>query len=169
MSPRPKNPLGAPIQHGPATNVTQECRNEKDLQISLLPRTTAVTLTRRQIPQTGFPALDLLLIALQDLQRLRLGPSNLGLLPTTRPPAIPMLHQQMCRSDFPVFGRARSGRVGGGTVVKGHVGFYLVRVRARGGFPAGFFGGGVEVVGEVFGVGVADFPLGGETGVGGGL
>ena len=53
--------------------------------------------------------------------------------------------------------------------MKGHVGFYLVRVRAGGWFPAGFFGGGIEVVGEIFGVGMADFPLGGETGVGGGL
>ena len=62
-------------------------------------------------------------------------------------------------------------RVGGGAaaaVVLRHVGFYLVRVCAGGGLPAGFLGGGVEVVGEVFGVGVADFPLGGEAGVGGG-
>lgn len=80
-----------------------------------------------------------------------------------------MLHQQMGRSDFPIFGRARSGRVGGGTVVEGHVGLDLVGVRARGRFPAGLFGGGVEVVGEVFGVGVPDLPLGGETGVGGRL
>ena len=74
----------------------------------------------------------------------------------------------MCRSDFPIFGGARSGRVGGGAVVQGHECFYFLRVGARGWFPAGFFGGGVEVVGEVFGIGVPDFPLGGETGVGGG-
>lgn len=53
-------------------------------------------------------------------------------------------------------------------MVEGHVGLDLVGVRAGGRFPAGFFGGGVEVVGEVFGVGVPDLPLCGETGVGGG-
>ena len=53
--------------------------------------------------------------------------------------------------------------------MKGHVCFYLIGVRAGRWFPAGFFGGGVEVVGQVFGVGVPDFPLGGESGVGGGL
>lgn len=75
----------------------------------------------------------------------------------------------MCRSNFPIFGGARSGRVGRGAVMKGHVCFYLIGVRAGRWFPAGFFGGGVEVVGQVFGVGVPDFPLGGESGVGGGL
>lgn len=72
----------------------------------------------------------------------------------------------MRRSDFPILAGAGGGRVGGGAVVEGHVCFYFVRVGAGGRLPAGFFGGGVEVVGEVFGVGVADFPLGGEAGVG---
>lgn len=48
----------------------------------------------------------------------------------------------------------------------GHVGFEGFGVGARGGLPAGFFAAGVEVVGEVFGVGVADFPRGGEAGGG---
>lgn len=51
-------------------------------------------------------------------------------------------------------------------MVGGHVLFQLVGVGAEGGLPAGFFAGGVEVVGEVFGVGVAHFPGGGEAGVG---
>ena len=75
-------------------------------------------------------------------------------------------------ADLAVFADGGGGRrVGGGAaaaVVLRHVGFYLVRVCAGGGLPAGFLGAGVEVVGEVFGVGVADFPLGGEAGVGGG-
>lgn len=53
--------------------------------------------------------------------------------------------------------------------MEGHVRFDLVGVGAGGWFPAGFFGGGVEVVGKVLGVGVPDFPLGGEASVGGGL
>jgi len=43
-------------------------------------------------------------------------------------------------------------------VVLGHVGLELLGVSTRRGLPAGFFGGAVEIVGEIFGVGVADFP-----------
>lgn len=57
---------------------------------------------------------------------------------------------------------------GGGAVAVevGHVDLELLGVGALGGFPAGngFFG--VEVVGEVFAVAVADFPVGRETGLG---
>lgn len=70
-------------------------------------------------------------------------------------------------SDLAVLGGA-GGRVRGRAVVQRHVGFDLVRVRARGRLPAGLLGAGVEVVGEVFGVGVADFPLEGQAGVAGG-
>ena len=45
-----------------------------------------------------------------------------------------------------------------------HVGFEKGGVGSRGGFPAGFLAGRVEVVGEVFGVGVAHFPGGGQSG-----
>ena len=77
----------------------------------------------------------------------------------------------MRRADFSFVLRAaaRDGVVGGCGVVEGHVCFYFFGIGAGGGFPAGFFGGGVEVVGEVFGVGVADFPGGGEAGFLGGL
>ena len=79
----------------------------------------------------------------------------------------------MRRADFAlviVIIVLRSGVGGGGGVVQGHVGFYSFGIAAGGGLPAGFFGVGVEVVGEVFGVGVADFPGGGEAGfLGGGL
>jgi len=51
-------------------------------------------------------------------------------------------------------------------VVGGHEGFQGFGVGACRGLPAGFFGAGVEVVGEVFRVGVADFPGGGEAGGG---
>ena len=50
-------------------------------------------------------------------------------------------------------------------MVRGHVCFYLLRVGAGGGFPARFLGGGVEIVGKVFGIRVADFPLVGEAGL----
>ena len=66
----------------------------------------------------------------------------------------------------PSAGAAAGGDgVGGGCgVVQGHVCFYFFGVGAGGRLPAGFFCVRVEVVGEVFGVGVADFPGGGEAG-----
>ncbi len=51
----------------------------------------------------------------------------------------------------------------------GHVGFQFFRVSTRGGLPARLLGGAIEVVREVFRVGVADFPGCGEAGVGLGL
>ena len=169
MSPCPKNPLeprsapgSQPLSH------KKLHKAEKDLQVSLFPRTATITFTRSQVSQPDLPTLNPLLVAPQNIQGLVLGPPNLGLLPTARPPAIAMLDEQMGRSDLPILGGAGGGRVGGGAVVDGHVGLYLFRVGAGRGLPAGFLGGGVEVVGQVLGVGVSDFPLGGETGVGGG-
>ena len=80
----------------------------------------------------------------------------------------------MRRADFSlVLLRAAAGDVGilmgGGGVVQGHVCFYFFGIGAGGGFPAGFLCRGVEVVGEVFGVGVADFPGWGQAGFLGGL
>ena len=54
-------------------------------------------------------------------------------------------------------------------VMSCHVGFDFFGISAWGRVPARFFGVNVEVVGEVFGVGMADFPLSGETGFVGGL
>lgn len=52
-------------------------------------------------------------------------------------------------------------------MVLGHVDLELVDVGARGGLPAGGLGRAVEVVGQVLGLGVADFPVFGETGLDG--
>ena len=71
----------------------------------------------------------------------------------------------MRRADFSLVLRAAAGdRMGGCGVVQGHVCFYFFGIGAGGRFPAGFLGGRVEVVGEVFGVGVADFPGRGQAG-----
>ena len=76
----------------------------------------------------------------------------------------------MRRADFPFVLRAAAGDgMGGCGVVQGHVCFYFFGVGAGGRFPAGFFCRWVEVVGEVFGVGVADFPGWGQAGFLGGL
>lgn len=77
-----------------------------------------------------------------------------------------MLNKQMRRAYLPIFitmTHGVGGRVGGCGVVEGHVCFNFLGVGAWGWFPAGFFCRGVEVVGEVFGVGVADFPGWGEA------
>lgn len=49
-------------------------------------------------------------------------------------------------------------------MVHGHVCFYLFGVGAGRRFPAGFLGRDIEIIGEIFGIGVADFPLVGEAG-----
>lgn len=143
-------------------------KKRKTLQIALLPRTAAIALTRRQIPQTDLPALDPPLVALQHPHRLLLRPPDLGLLPAARPPAVFVLDEQVGGPDLAVLGGGAGRRVGGGAVVQGHVGFDLVGVGAGGRFPAGLLGRGVEVVGEVLGVGVPDFPLRWEARVGAG-
>ena len=82
-----------------------------------------------------------------------------------------MLHQQMIRPDLAV-GRIRvrgrhasargaTARVG---VVRGHVVLELLCVGARGRSPVGDLVDGVEVVREVFGLGVANLPVWGKTG-----
>jgi len=75
-----------------------------------------------------------------------------------------MLDKQMCGA-YLAFRRPTASlrlqlreRIGGGGVVYGHVRFYFLRVGAGGWFPAGFLGGGIEVIGEVLRIGVADFP-----------
>lgn len=50
-------------------------------------------------------------------------------------------------------------------MVLAHVDLELVGIGARGWLPSRLFGLGVEVVGKVFGVGVADFPSGREAGI----
>lgn len=78
-----------------------------------------------------------------------------------------MLDEQVRAPDLALVGAGRAvPREGGGGVVVRHVGFEGVGVGAFGGLPAGGFGRGVEVVGQVFGVGVADLPAGGEACVG---
>ena len=84
-----------------------------------------------------------------------------------------MLDEQVRGADLALFALLLllelRRRIRGRGVVRRHVGFNFIWVCSCGWLPARFFGAGVEVVGEVFGIGVSDFPLGGETGVGEGL
>lgn len=54
---------------------------------------------------------------------------------------------------------------GSRTVVLGHVDLELLGVGAGGGLPAAVLVGRVEVVGQVLGLRVAHFPVGGEAGL----
>lgn len=142
-----------------------------NIQITPLPRTAIIALRNRQIPQLHLPALYPRLVPLQNLQRLLLAPCNLGLPSATRPPAIAVLDQQVRGPDLTAFAGGAAGGGGGavgvggrGGVVGRHVGFELLGVGAGGRLPAGFLSPRVEVVGEVFGLRVADFPTGRETG-----
>lgn len=63
-------------------------------------------------------------------------------------------------------GDTRNGaRTGARAVVGSHVVLELLGIGACGGLPSRDLVGGVEVVGEVLGVGVAHFPSGRKTGV----
>lgn len=82
-----------------------------------------------------------------------------------------MLHQQVGSPDATLGdggarGLARAVRRGG-LVVDGHVDLELLGVGALGGLPARDGLLGVEVVGEVLAVAVADLPACGKAGFGG--
>lgn len=70
----------------------------------------------------------------------------------------------MSSADLTLVRRWAGAACGRGTVVLGHVDLQLFGVGAGGRLPAAALLGGVEVVGQVFGLRVAHFPIGGETG-----
>lgn len=92
------------------------------------------------------------------------------LAPAARPPALPMLDQQVAGADLAAAGVAvQAARVRGQlalAVVLGHVRLELLGVGARGRLPARLLLCLVEVVGQVLGVGVADLPPGRQPRVG---
>lgn len=60
----------------------------------------------------------------------------------------------------------RDGTMAGASaVVSSHVVLKLFAVGSGRRLPSGYLVLGVEVVGQVLGVGVANFPVGGETGI----
>lgn len=94
-----------------------------------------------------------------------LGGAYIYLSPAARSSAIAVLDQQVGGANL-ALGDARDGTGSGtGTVVLGHVVLQLLRVGAGGGLPAGNLVDRVEVVWEVLGVGVTDFPVGRQAGV----
>lgn len=77
-----------------------------------------------------------------------------------------MLDEQVSGADLALRnGNGLRSGADAGAVVGGHVVLQLLGVGSCGRFPARDLLGGIEVVGEVLGVGVSHFPAGRETGV----
>ena len=110
-------------------------------QISSFFRTVAVTLRRRQVPQPDLPILNPLLEPLQNLSRLFFTSGDILILPTAWPPALPMLHQQMRRTDL-----ARR-RLGGEGLSNVFAQFFCVRAGRR--LPFRLLGRCIEKIGKI--------------------
>lgn len=79
--------------------------------------------------------------------------------------AVAVLDEQMRRADL-ALGDTRDGLVpGAGAVVSGHVVLELLAVGSCGRLPSRDLLGHVEVVGELLGLGVSNFPVGRESGI----
>ena len=88
------------------------------------------------------------------------------LAPAAGPATVTMLHQQVGSADLTLERTLGSSRAAAVAVVRGHVVLELVGVGVCGRLPAGDLVDGVEVVGEVLGVGMAHLPVGREAGIG---
>ena len=142
-------------------------------QIAALSRTAAIGLGCRQFRERlglstvvcciALICLNLCLVALDELARLLLGPRDLGLPPAGWSPAVPVLDEKMCCANLV----ARTSVVGRrdtlGAVVGGHVLFQLLWVSARRRLPSRVLCPSVEIVRQIFAVGVADFPALGQS------
>lgn len=135
-------------------------------EITALAGRRAVALGEGQLPEGNGARLDLLLVGEDDLHGLILGARDLGLAPAAGSATLAVLDEEVGGADLALGDAGGGSRAGTGTVVGGHVVLQFVGVGAGGRFPAGDLFEGVEVVGEVLGVGVADLPVGRQPGVG---
>lgn len=79
--------------------------------------------------------------------------------------AVAVLDQQVGGANLALRDTRDGAGALAGAVVVGHVVLQLLAVGAGRGLPSRHLVGGVEVVGQTLGVGVAHFPVGGETGL----
>jgi hypothetical protein len=136
-------------------------------QVAVLARATAVRLGHGQLAELDLAALDARLVVLDDAARLVLGARDLGLAPAHGPARLAVLDEQVRGADLAL---GHADDAGGGVgpaaaVVFGHVELELVGVGLGGRLPSGLALLDVEVVGQVLGVGVPDFPVLGQAGV----
>lgn len=145
-------------QHSSATSRRKRNGGAEHLQITSLPRGGAIALRRRQVAQAGAAVPDALLVALDDAHCVVLGARNVRFAPALRPPGVAVLDEEMRATHLAV--QVLLGRCAVvmqiGRVVLAHVVFERFRVGIRWRLPFGLLGVGVEVVREVFAVGVSD-------------
>lgn len=102
---------------------------------------------------------------LDDVHCFVFGTYDFGLSPATRASAILVLHQQVGGANLALWYPGDSAGARTRTMMGTHVGLELLSVGALRGFPAGHLLDRVEVVREVFRVGVADFPVRRKTSI----
>lgn len=135
-------------------------------QVAPLTGAAAVGLGQGELAKGGLTRLDLLLVGLDDVQGVLLAAGDLCLSPAGRTTTAFVLDEQMGSADLALGGGDGLGSgAKAGAVVGSHVVLQLVRVGPCRRLPAGDLFGGIEIVGEVLGVGVSYFPAVGETGV----
>lgn len=88
------------------------------------------------------------------------------LTPAAGSAAITVLDEKMGSADLVLWDAGDGTRACPSAVVSSHVVLELLGVGAGWGFPSRDLVDRVEVVGEVLGVGVTDFPVGRQPGVG---
>lgn len=103
-------------------------------------------------------------MAENDAHSLIFCPRDLGFSPTRRAPRIFVLHEKMRASNLALLCASTIGSQVGGAVVGTHVVLEGLAICARGRFPSAFFGGGIEVVRKILGVGVSDLPAAWKSG-----
>jgi hypothetical protein len=101
-------------------------------------------------------------MTLQDLNGFLLGASNLCLPPAAGATAVAMLDEQVATANLALTLATGLGASCWG-VVRRHVELKCLGIGVRRRFPPRLLGSGVEVVGEVLGVRMTNFPTGGET------
>ena len=90
---------------------------------------------------------------------------SIYLSPAARPPAISVFDKQMGRANLSLGHAGNSAGAGAGAMVSGHVVLELLSVGTLWRFPSRDLVGRVEVVGQVLGVGMANFPVRRKTGI----
>lgn len=137
----------------------------KVAQIAALSRRGAVGLSRSKVAQRRGAGLDLCFVGLDDLHGLFFGAGDVGLAPRAGAAGVAVLDEQMGGADLVLWDAGDSTVAGASAVVGGHVVLEFLAVGSGGRFPTRDLFLGVEVVGQVLGVGVTNLPVGGETGI----
>jgi hypothetical protein len=135
----------------------------KVAEVAALPGAGAVALRKSELSERGGARLDALLVAADDGGGVVLGAGNVGLAPGRGPARVAVLDEQVGGADL-ALGGVGQGALARGGVVSGHIVLEAVGVGALRRLPARDLVDGVEVVGQVLGVGVANLPVGGEPG-----